>query len=557
MSTKINSRSPFYFTATEPTTTETFTCTTANLQGFSVASNGNITEPVPQFGTIIARSHTGFSVLNVGDSNASRTVTYTIKIPSTGYTNSGNTIDCDVTFLQLAPTTCDASSNNNMLVFSTGSPIGNLTNVSSGNTISLGSFFTLGSSGAAFKRYEIKTVGSNAFTTTLSDTTRTATLTISTSNTCISATFYIRAFNATDACFTDSNTFTVSSVCSNDFDCNTANLRNGILDPTGALIPPDRDGGDLQDIVIKSINSSTASPAGQSVLSRADQITHLAYSSGADRTVVLTFKFHVPLGYSNYGSGTTDVDCDHQFVQRSSGTISLECTATNEGDPFIGFDGFRVGRNGVIQYSSNSVILHTLSTGAVNFTETFLEIKSVTTNISDGAGGFEPIFPLLTQAQANSSGSNRTIKVTFKVPSSPVTFSNSGSNKTCDVGVIQDVSDNPCSDTGFYPFTITNIGFFDPLDFCDNQTTYFTNTPVNIKANGVNVSDIVGGSQVCTNQSLASNRVTFNGADGSGTPLYYAVARFVSNIGDNNTEFFCIRISDNGTVEGQPVRVLC
>jgi len=555
MSTKINSRSPFYFTATEPTATATFTCTTANLQGFSVSSNGNITEPVPQFGTIIARSHTVFTPpLGVGDSNVSRTVTYTIRIPE-GFSNSGQTIDCDVTTTQIAPTECDPSSNNNMLVF-TGT-IPDQTNVSSGSTINLGSFFTLGSSGATFKRYVIKRVGTNSFGTSLSDTTRTATLTFSTSNTCVSGTFYIRAFNNTDACFTDSNTFTVSSVCTDAFDCNVANLRNGILDPTGALIQPDRDGGDLQDIIIKSINGSTASPAGQSVLSRADQLTHLAYSSGADRTVVLTFKFHVPLGYSNYGSGTTDVDCDHTFEQRSSGTISLECSAVNEGDPFLEFRFFRIGKNGIIQYEQNSVIVNDLNPSGGAYRETVCEIVSVTTNISDGGTGFLPIFPKLTQAQANASGSAKQIRVTFKVPSTPMTFTNSGQEKTCIITRNQDVSDNPCTDTGFHLFHITPIGFQIAADFCDNEATHFTNLPVQIKANGPNISDITTGSQVCTNQDTASLRQTLNGTLNTGHPLKFGISRFFDQVGKSGSPFFVIEISEQGTVLGDPVRVDC
>tara|TARA_R100000329_G_scaffold19701_1_gene19437 strand:- start:4946 stop:6634 length:1689 start_codon:yes stop_codon:yes gene_type:complete len=561
MSTKINSRSPFYFTATEPTTTATFTCTTANLQGFSVSSNGNITEPVPQFGTIIARSHTVFTpALNVGDSNVSRTVTYTIRIPD-GFSNSGQTIDCDVTTTQIAPTTCDASTNNNMLVF-TGT-IPDQTNVSSGSTINLGSFFTLGSSGATFKRYVIKRVGTNSFGVSLSDTTRTATVTFSTSNTCVSGTFYVRAFNNTDACFTDSNTFTVSSVCTAAFDCTVANLRNGILDPTGALVLPDRDGGELQDIIIKSIDGSTASPAGQSVLTRADQITHLAYTSGADRTVVLTFKFHVPRGYSNYGSGTTDVDCDHTFVQRASNLFNLACGVVNEGDPFIAFRNFRIGKNGVIQYEQDSVVLNDLSSTVISYRETVLEIKSVTTNISDGAGGFEPIFPLLTQAQANVSGSGREIRVTFKVPeasdfsSDPRTFSNAGQDLTCVIVRRQDISDNPCTDSGFFTFYLTPQGFAFPADFCDNEATHFTNFPVKIKANGPEISDITGGSQVCTFQSVAQNRQVVNGTSGSGSPLFWAVSRFFDQIGLSGSPFFVIKISENGTIESDPIRVDC
>ena len=63
MSTKINSRSPYFLSFTEPTQTlGTFACTgnkfMANPTGFEVNAYGVINEPSLQNGTIVGRSAT-------------------------------------------------------------------------------------------------------------------------------------------------------------------------------------------------------------------------------------------------------------------------------------------------------------------------------------------------------------------------------------------------------------------------------------------------------------------------------------------------------------------
>ena len=121
MSTIINARSPFYLTATAPTVSlGTFTCTTAGLSGFAVASDGTVTEPNILRGTIIDRSDTSFAAKNVGDLSQDRTVTYTIRVPD-GYTNFSDSLACPLTATQTAPAAgssgCVPSNNNKMATF--------------------------------------------------------------------------------------------------------------------------------------------------------------------------------------------------------------------------------------------------------------------------------------------------------------------------------------------------------------------------------------------------------------------------------------------------------
>ena len=87
MSTKINVRSPFFLDLTAPVQTlGIFTCTTAGLSNFSVASSGFVTNPLLLAGSIVDQTATEFPINTTG-SSISRSVTYTIAIPS-NYTNA-------------------------------------------------------------------------------------------------------------------------------------------------------------------------------------------------------------------------------------------------------------------------------------------------------------------------------------------------------------------------------------------------------------------------------------------------------------------------------------
>ena len=76
-----------------------FDCDTAGLTGQAITSTGIIAVGTANKGTI-----TGFSPISFPQvfTNTSRTVTYTIAAPSSGYDNSGTDITCDVTMTQPA-----------------------------------------------------------------------------------------------------------------------------------------------------------------------------------------------------------------------------------------------------------------------------------------------------------------------------------------------------------------------------------------------------------------------------------------------------------------------
>ncbi len=98
MSTKINVRSPFYLNLTEPTAPlPDYDCSVAfpagSTTGFSIDNQGIITEPTPSVGTVFSRTSTDGDFSNdkfaVENSDTSRTVVYTITIP-TGFSNSSD-----------------------------------------------------------------------------------------------------------------------------------------------------------------------------------------------------------------------------------------------------------------------------------------------------------------------------------------------------------------------------------------------------------------------------------------------------------------------------------
>ena len=525
MSTKINSRSPFYITATEPTVSEgAFSCTTAGLANFSVESNGTIINPTILKGTIIAQDQTEFDALDTTDSATPRTVNYTIRIPDNFTNTTDGTIICPQTFTQLPPTTCVSSTNNNMAVFTTGSPIGNLTNVSTGSTVSLGSFFSNGSS-ATITSYEVLNYQGVAIDAVLTGTVPNQTLTFSTSSSCVSGTFKVRARNSVDACITDSNEFTVASACSKSLHCTTQDattdavaLTGGAVSSTGVVsIPNYTHTGDLTRVNIKTIAGVSNTTDITSDVSVGNPVSALNNTTGSDRQIVLTFRFEVPSGYSNAGAF---LDCDDEFTQPATTTPELVCT-----DDFIRYDGFSIA-------STGDIITGRASVDVNGVTATFVR---ATTDISDGAGGFYAAFP----EQPNATP--RTIKITFVVPSG---FSNANSQKTCDVsGFTQPPTSNPCSATNAN-FFISGDSFTSKRAFCDRTKPYSVNDSVTINSSSTTLLSIAKGNIVCRGTSSTG----FDTVDGDNK--YFAVTENPSSSGAGNigASFMVIRIDDNGVI---------
>ena len=120
--------------ATQPvqvtvTTTETFDCDFANVQGGIVNQDGSIINPIGNFDTITAirTTPTGTPITSLPANNTGSFISYTlyfdITVP-TGYTNTGGTVQCSKNYNQVSSTlpefTCDVASLTGQGIYTSG-----------------------------------------------------------------------------------------------------------------------------------------------------------------------------------------------------------------------------------------------------------------------------------------------------------------------------------------------------------------------------------------------------------------------------------------------------
>lgn len=501
MSTKINARSPFYIEAEEPTVSlGAFTCTTAGLANFSVASSGVITDPTIKKGTILSKDRNTPFAENTSGSTISRTVNYTIIIPSE-YTNSDDTtIVCAQTFEQPSQTAQEnPSTNDNCPTFS--GTIADITGLdSTGSTVSLGTYFTSGTDATIDNYRLIKQSGESGISHSFSGTGASQTLTLTTGLTCTSATFVVEAQNDTDACVAVSNVFTVTAncpsvtlTCSTDDDDNDAiNLQGGSIAADGTISNPSWNGG-TGILSLKRIEDS------------GDADVTSGYSSnttGSSRSVTLTFIFDIPDHYTNSG----EIECDKTFTQPAT-TAPLE--TLDCGDDRIVYEGFRIASTGDIVEGDAQVLVNGVS---ASFTVNTLGVGTGT------------VFPEV------ETETPRTVGVTITVPSG---WANSGSTiggtsgSACNQVLQQPRSTNPCSFvSGTY--YITNTGFNQFCDICDS-----------VFLTGLNISGVPQ-----LNENVCRSGNPFNG----GNKWFGMSLTQDTQVGNVGTTFEAIRISEFGIV---------
>ena len=484
MSTKINARSPFFIEATEPTTTlGIFDCTTANLLNFAVSSAGDITEPSILKGTIIDRTATSFPA-NTSGSPISRSVTYTIQIP-TGFSNtSDGTLTCIQTVDQPTQTPAeDPTSNDNCPTFS--GTIPTITNLTS-TTVNLATYFTAGAD-ATISGYSVQNYGAAAISTSVSGNT----LTISTGSNCAATTLRVTAFNSADACTAVSNVFSVSAVCSKTLTCTTTdanndavNLTGGSISGSGSIKYPSYSIAHLERIEDSGGNTITSVPPN---------------NSGSAINVTLTFVFTVPAGYTNAGQ---ELECTPApFLQQSTTAplVNLECSDVTFSTAFS-------------ITSQGNIIAGTVSyLGSTNVTPT-----NITTE--GGEYKYEPV----------ASSTIRTISVTFRVLNT--NWLNYNSSITCTLSLTQPPSQNAC-DFATGDYAISDQSFNAANSFCDNNAVW----SILKQVNGTPST----GNTVCY---LGS---PFNGGS---QWFAYNTAQVQNGAGNIGASFSIMRIDSSGTI---------
>jgi len=316
MSTKINVRSPYYLSYSEPPEPlPVFNCSYANAVNFSIDESGTISLPTLDYGAI--ESYTSdaadFSNGTFDEviSDTLRTLKLTIIAPE-GFSNQGDGIICEVTATQpLKPVDCPT------VVSPSGSiPSQALNTGGSSVTIDYSSYFTGTTSN--FTDYLINNNGSYL---DVSINSTDEEITITSKSTAGVFTIQLeRIDNFTSCSAKQIISTTLTSLAT--FNCTTANLLGGAIAADGSLTTPSS---------IGTITATKETSGGASVTSIA------ANNTGSDISVTLYYDVLVPAGYSNTGS---TIECNVTYTQRSNIiTPTFTCSDVDLDDQAILVDG--------------------------------------------------------------------------------------------------------------------------------------------------------------------------------------------------------------------------
>lgn len=455
MSTKINVRSPYYLSYSEPPEPlPVFNCSYANAVNFSVDESGTISLPTLDYGAI--ESYTSdaadFSngTFNEVSSDTLRTVKLTILAP-TGFSNEGDGIICEVTATQpLKPVDCPT------VVSPSGSiPSQALNTGGSSVTIDYSSYFT--GTTSDFTDYLINNNGSYL---DVSINRTDEEITVTSKSTAGVFTIQLeRIDNFTSCSAKQTISTTLTSLAT--FNCTTANLLGGAIAADGSLTTPSS---------IGTITATKETSGGASVTSIA------ANNTGSDISVTLYYDVLVPAGYSNTGS---TIECNVTYTQRSNIiTPTFTCSDVDLDDQAILVDG-NVTAGVAKYYGPNG--------------REYLTIESFTpTN-----------FPQVSEI------TRRDVTYTIEVPSG---FTNTGSTIDCEERIKQPAADipvaGPCDNKNELWYVGVNNG--------DNYTT-FNNKNIAAVTFPVNTQDVTAPDGSWEGKTLCYNGSVINVPNGNHT----------------------------------------
>lgn len=300
MSTKINTRSPFYLSYSEPTEPSVeLTCALIGLNNMVIDQFGNVTPPNATYGNIVSYTSTDSDFTDgrfaTVSSATSRTVTFTMSIPPS-FSNAGDdTIDCTATATQPI-FTCTGG-------VTTNGSIPNQALDTNGDTtiIDLSSYFTQGT--LPISSYNITNNYPDVFTYILDGNS----LTIVAGRKAGTQNLYVEATDGDSLTCNATQSIQITTTAQETYDCTDAYISNGSIAQDGTITDPTVNGV----IASKSLTSGGA------------HITSVsANSSGSAQNVTLFFDITVPTGYSNTGA---EVICSKTFSQPSSSLPEFTC----------------------------------------------------------------------------------------------------------------------------------------------------------------------------------------------------------------------------------------
>lgn len=377
MSTKINVRSPFYLSYSEPTPPSVeLTCEILNLQGFEVDQFGNVTKPTITYGNVLSYTSTDGDFadgrFDTVASDTSRTVTFTISIPPE-FTNAANdTIDCTATTTQ--PTfVCTGGVTTNGTIPSQSLDTGGDT-----VTIDVSSYFTAGVDPIAY--YNVTNNYPDYFDYSVDG----SEITIVSLNKAGTHNLYVEATDGDPLTCNATQPIQITTTATQAYTCNDSYLTGGIVNQDGSIIEPNVNG---TITAIKETSGGTP-------------ITSLPpNNTGSFIEHTLFFDITVPAQYSNAGA---TVECSKDYTQVSSALPEFTCDVA-------GLTGQAITTTGIIKVGTANkgtiISFSPISFGTV-FTNTS---RTVTYTISAPSSGYD------------NSGTNITCDVTMTQPAVSLT----------------------------------------------------------------------------------------------------------------------------------------
>lgn len=299
MSTKINVRSPFYLSYSEPAEPSVeLTCELINLTGGSIDQFGVVTLPNAIYGTILSYdcSDSDFSdgKFDTVVTDTDRTITFTIGIPE-GFTNLTDTIDCDLTLTQ-PEFVCTGGVTTNGTI-----PNQSVDTGGDSVTVDLTSYFTQGVD--PIQEYIVINTHINYFNAEVEGDI----LTITGTNIGGTKTFYVEATDNDPLTCNATQPIQVTVSAVSTYTCNDSYITGGIVNQDGSIFQPTANG---TITAIKETSGGTP-------------ITSLpANNTGSFIQHTLYFDITIPSGYTNAGQ---TIECSKVYYQVSSALPEFTC----------------------------------------------------------------------------------------------------------------------------------------------------------------------------------------------------------------------------------------
>ena len=310
MSTKINARSPFFISYTEPVKPLVeLTCALIDATDFAVGVQGEITLPNIAYGSFISITSSNSDYANgkwaVVATPTTRSMTVRVLVPS-GFSNADAYVDCTVTADQVVASCLNKITLDTPIADKTLAVFGNST------TITLSDHFSISAGTLAYR------FGQNSyseFDLSLSS----GVVTITSKTTAGVFPIVVVAYSSTDSTTCEVvDSFNVTVNNAGAFDCTTANLLGGAISDAGVLTLPNSVG-----TITKTMETSGGSA-----------VTSVASNNGASSiSKTLFYEITAPTGYSNGGSS---VECSKTYTQASTVVVpTLTCNLIDFDDQAI------------------------------------------------------------------------------------------------------------------------------------------------------------------------------------------------------------------------------